>query len=47
MSSFRVPSATYRIQFSLDFRFTDARNLVPYLHELGTTDLYGSPRFKA
>lgn len=42
-----VPVATYRIQFSLNFRFIDARNLVPYLHELGITHLYASPRFKA
>jgi (1->4)-alpha-D-glucan 1-alpha-D-glucosylmutase len=43
----RVPSSTYRIQFSLQFRFSDARNLIPYLHELGITDLYASPRFQA
>ena len=42
-----VPVATYRIQFSLNFPFVDARNLVPYLHELGITHLYASPRFKA
>ena len=42
-----VPEATYRIQFSLNFRFADARNLVPYLHEVGITHLYASPRFKA
>ena len=42
-----VPVATYRIQFSLNFRFIDAKNLVPYLHELGITHLYASPRFKA
>ena len=42
-----VPGATYRIQFSLNFRFVDAKNLVPYLHELGITHLYASPRFKA
>jgi (1->4)-alpha-D-glucan 1-alpha-D-glucosylmutase len=47
MESFRVPVATYRVQFSLGFRFSDARNLVPYLHDLGITDLYASPRFKA
>jgi (1->4)-alpha-D-glucan 1-alpha-D-glucosylmutase len=47
MNPSRVPSATYRIQFSLGFRFADARELVPYLHELGITDLYASPRFKA
>ncbi len=42
-----VPVATYRIQLSLNFRFVDARNLVPYLHDLGITHLYASPRFKA
>ncbi len=47
MSILGVPSATYRVQFSLGFRFVDARDLVPYYHELGITDLYGSPRLKA
>jgi len=42
-----VPAATYRIQFSLNFRFSDAKDLVPYLHDLGITHLYASPRFKA
>ena len=42
-----VPVATYRIQFNLNFRFVDAKNLVPYLNELGITHLYASPRFKA
>jgi (1->4)-alpha-D-glucan 1-alpha-D-glucosylmutase len=43
----RVPSATYRIQFNLNFRFADAENLVPYLHQLGISHLYSSPRGKA
>src|SRR5579864_1236344 len=43
----RIPSATYRIQFNAKFRFTDAEELVPYLHDLGISDLYASPRFKA
>jgi (1->4)-alpha-D-glucan 1-alpha-D-glucosylmutase len=47
MSFARVPSATYRIQFHLAFRFVNARELVPYLHDLGISDLYASPRFKA
>jgi len=42
-----IPSATYRIQFSLNFRFADAEALVPYLHDLGVSHLYASPRFKA
>jgi (1->4)-alpha-D-glucan 1-alpha-D-glucosylmutase len=47
MRALRLPTATYRIQFSLGFRFVDARDLVPYLHELGISDLYASPRFRA
>jgi (1->4)-alpha-D-glucan 1-alpha-D-glucosylmutase len=47
MSSTKTPSATYRIQFSLNFRFGDARDLVPYLRELGVSELYASPRFRA
>jgi (1->4)-alpha-D-glucan 1-alpha-D-glucosylmutase len=43
----RIPSSTYRVQFSLNFRFADAEALVPYLHDLGISDLYASPRFKA
>jgi (1->4)-alpha-D-glucan 1-alpha-D-glucosylmutase len=39
--------ATYRIQFNLNFRFIDAEELVPYLHALGVTNLYASPRFRA
>ncbi|NLG80170.1 MAG: hypothetical protein GX492_10205 [Firmicutes bacterium] len=31
MRPVRVPSATYRIQFTPGFRFDDARRLVPYL----------------
>src|SRR6185437_15435180 len=42
-----IPSATYRIQFSLNFRFVDAEALVPYLHRLGISHLYASPRFRA
>ena len=47
MNLARVPSATYRIQFHLAFRFVDARELVPYLHDLGVSELYASPRFRA
>ena len=46
MSNLRIPVSTYRIQFSRDFRFKDAEDLVPYLHQLGITDLYSSPRFR-
>ena len=43
----RVPGSTYRVQFNPGFRFVDGRDLVPYLSELGITDLYSSPRYKA
>ena len=47
MSAFRVPIATYRVQLNLKFRFSDARDLVVYLHDLGISELYASPQFKA
>lgn len=43
----RIPGATYRLQFNQGFRFVDGRDLVPYLSDLGITDLYSSPRYKA
>ncbi|RJR19721.1 MAG: malto-oligosyltrehalose synthase [Nitrospiraceae bacterium] len=39
----RIPVSTYRVQFSRDFRFTDARDIVRYLYELGISDIYSSP----
>ncbi|MGO9089695.1 MAG: alpha-amylase family glycosyl hydrolase [bacterium] len=47
MTDFRVPIATYRIQFSRDFTFEACRELIPYLHDLGITELYASPLFQA
>lgn len=46
MTDFRVPIATYRIQFSRDFTFEACRELIPYLHDLGITELYASPLFQ-
>jgi (1->4)-alpha-D-glucan 1-alpha-D-glucosylmutase len=43
----RIPAATYRIQFNSAFGFEAARKIVPYLAELGISDLYASPIFKA
>ena len=43
----RVPRSTYRLQFSRDFTFSDAAELVPYLSDLGVGDLYASPLTKA
>src|SRR5262245_33629431 len=39
----RPPGATYRLQLGPGLTFADARELVPYLHELGITDCYLSP----
>ena len=41
------PSSTYRLQFHSKFRFTDAEQLVAYLHELGISHFYASPILKA
>jgi (1->4)-alpha-D-glucan 1-alpha-D-glucosylmutase len=43
----RVPAATYRLQFNHEFTFQDALALVPYLDELGVSDLYASPLLRA
>lgn len=43
----RIPVSTYRLQFNSHFRFNDAREIVPYLHRLGISDIYASPYFKA
>lgn len=44
---FRIPAATYRLQFHRDFKFAAAEALAPYLDALGITDIYASPFFKA
>jgi (1->4)-alpha-D-glucan 1-alpha-D-glucosylmutase len=43
----RIPCATYRLQFNNQFRFADATRIIGYLHDLGITDIYSSPYFKA
>jgi len=43
----RIPVSTYRLQFNKHFKFSDAREIVCYLHDLGITDAYSSPYFKA
>ncbi|RYE61592.1 MAG: malto-oligosyltrehalose synthase, partial [Oxalobacteraceae bacterium] len=42
-----IPVATYRLQFTADFTFDDAANVVPYLKSLGVTHVYASPFLKA
>ncbi|MEW6638392.1 MAG: hypothetical protein AB1425_16435, partial [Actinomycetota bacterium] len=43
----RIPRATYRLQFNAGFTFSEAAGLVPYLSDLGVSDLYASPYMKA
>ncbi|HWY41627.1 MAG TPA: malto-oligosyltrehalose synthase [Chthoniobacterales bacterium] len=43
----RIPVCTYRLQFNRWFTFAQAREIVPYLHELGVSDVYASPYFQA
>jgi hypothetical protein len=43
----RLPAATYRLQFNPSFTFADARGLIPYLSDLGVTDVYASPLLRA
>ena len=38
-----IPGATYRLQLGANLTFVGARDLVPYLAELGITDCYLSP----
>ncbi|HEY3346746.1 MAG TPA: malto-oligosyltrehalose synthase [Nitrospirota bacterium] len=38
-----IPRATYRLQFSSEFTFRDARRIIPYLAELGISHIYSSP----
>src|SRR6266508_3346475 len=43
----RIPDATYRLQFNRVFMFRDARRIAGYLHDLGISDVYASPYFRA
>jgi hypothetical protein len=42
-----TPTATYRIQFNPAFGFQAAISVISYLADLGISDLYASPIFKA
>jgi (1->4)-alpha-D-glucan 1-alpha-D-glucosylmutase len=44
---YRVPVATYRLQFNAQFTLQDARKIVGYLRDLGISDLYASPLLRA
>src|SRR5205823_7507075 len=43
----RIPICTYRLQLNRRFTFAQAREIVPYLHALGVSDVYASPYFQA
>ena len=43
----RIPIATYRLQFNKHFTFRQAREIVPYLDQLGISHAYASPYFQA
>ncbi|MDB5806485.1 MAG: bifunctional 4-alpha-glucanotransferase/malto-oligosyltrehalose synthase [Betaproteobacteria bacterium] len=47
LSSARIPRATYRLQLNRDFDFRAAAAAVPYLAELGVSDVYCSPYLRA
>jgi malto-oligosyltrehalose synthase/4-alpha-glucanotransferase len=40
-------SSTYRIQFNQEFTFSDFKEIIPYLHQLGVKTIYASPIFEA
>ena len=41
------PRSTYRLQFSKDFTFADAMQIIPYLDKIGIKTIYASPIFQA
>ncbi|HEY9665015.1 MAG TPA: malto-oligosyltrehalose synthase, partial [Allocoleopsis sp.] len=43
----QLPLATYRFQFHANFNFHAAKVILPYLTELGISDIYASPIFTA
>src|SRR3954471_3924589 len=43
----RIPLSTYRLQLGADLTLDQAHGLLPYLQDLGISDLYLSPLFRA
>jgi (1->4)-alpha-D-glucan 1-alpha-D-glucosylmutase len=43
----RIPIATYRLQFHRNFTFADTKAVISYLRDLGISDVYASPIFRA
>ncbi|HEV3272903.1 MAG TPA: malto-oligosyltrehalose synthase [Candidatus Methylacidiphilales bacterium] len=44
---FRAPRATYRVQLHAGFNFGQLAQIIPYLDDLGISDIYASPVFRA
>jgi (1->4)-alpha-D-glucan 1-alpha-D-glucosylmutase len=42
-----LPSSTYRVQLHKDFRFSDLRNILDYLQQLGIDTIYAAPILEA
>ena len=47
LAAARLPVATYRLQLHQGFTFDQAARVVPYLAQLGVTDLFSSPVLQA
>jgi len=47
LASKREPGATYRLQLNHQFKFSDAKSIISYLHDLGISACYTSPYFFA
>jgi (1->4)-alpha-D-glucan 1-alpha-D-glucosylmutase len=43
----RIPVSTYRLQFNSQYTFRDAKRIISYLNDLGISDIYASPYFRA
>lgn len=43
----KVPTSTYRLQFHSGFPFAAAQKIIDYIADLGISDVYASPIFKA
>ncbi len=43
----RIPRSTYRVQLHAGFNFGQLAAIIPYLHDLGISDVYLSPIFQA
>jgi (1->4)-alpha-D-glucan 1-alpha-D-glucosylmutase len=47
VSTVRVPLATYRVQLNAELPFAEVTKILPYLAELGVSDVYAAPILQA